>query len=567
MIRQLGLVLLSIVSLQAAAPDIVIADFEGSDYGAWKTTGEAFGAGPARGSLPGQMNVSGFEGKGLVNSFLRGDATTGTLTSPLFKIERKSIRFLIGGGNHPKETCINLIVNNQVVRTTPGTDSEHLDWIQWDVSDLAGKEAKIQIVDENKGGWGHINIDQITQTDRALPGLRSDASREIVAEKKYLNLPVKNGAPKRLMTVKEGGKIVRQFQIELADATPDWWAFLELKDFKGKKLTLVVDHLKEDSSALQAMEQSDRIKGGENMYREKLRPQFHFTSRRGWNNDPNGLVYYDGEYHMFYQHNPYGWNWGNMHWGQAVSKDLVHWEELGEALYPDELGTMFSGSAVVDEYNTAGLQKGREKTIVLLYTAAGNDSVLSKGQPFTQCMAYSNDRGRTWIKYEKNPVLPHVAGSNRDPKVIWYEADRKWIMALYLDKEDFALYDSRDLKNWRELQRITIPGSTECPEFFQIGDDKKWVIYGGNGLYLVGTFDGKKFTKESGPHSMNYGNCFYASQTFNLSKKDKRRILVPWGQINLPGMPFNQMMGIPVELNLRNNPAYAPLWITPIKEL
>jgi fructan beta-fructosidase len=555
---------------KAAAADIVIADFESADYRDWKTTGEAFGSGPAHGALPGQMPVSGYEGKGLVNSFLRGDDTTGTLTSPPIKVERRYIRFLIGGGNHPGETCINLLASGRIARTAAGPDNEHLELQQWDVAELAGQNVTIEIVDRRKGGWGHINIDQIIQTDSSLPKILENPSREIRAEKKYLNLPIKNGAPKKLITIKAGDKIVRQFNIELADAEPDWWAFLDLAPLKNQTLSVSVDKLKEDSKGLASLELSDKIKGGENLYNEKLRPQFHFTSRRGWNNDPNGLVAYNGEYHLFYQHNPYGWNWGNMHWGHAVSIDLVHWKEIDEALYPDELGTMFSGSAVVDEHNTAGLQKGSEKTLVAFYTAAGGDDPLSKGKKFSQCMAYSNDRGRTWIKYDKNPVLPHIVGGNRDPKVLWYAPENKWLMALYLDKDDFAIFESKDLKSWTEISKVVIPGTSECPEFFEIPiegtKETRWIFYGGNGRYLVGKFDGKKLTSESGPHDLNHGNCFYASQTYNLSANDKRRILVPWSQINIPGMPFNQMIGLPVELKLKQTAKDFQLAAMPVEE-
>ena len=207
---------------------------------------------------------------------------------------------------------------------------------------------------------------------------------------------------------------------------------------------------------------------------------------RNWTNDPNGLVFYKGEYHLFFQHNPNGIDWGNMTWGHAVSPDLVHWKQLANAIEPDRLGTIFSGSAVVDWDNTAGFQKGDEKTIVAIYTAAGGTSDQSKGQPFTQCIAYSNDRGRTWTKYDKNPVLKHIVGGNRDPKVVWHAPTRRWIMALFLDGNEFAFFSSPDLKTWTQLQRMTIPNCAECPDFFEMPVDgkpelKKWVWTAANG--------------------------------------------------------------------------------------
>jgi sucrose-6-phosphate hydrolase SacC (GH32 family) len=395
--------------------------------------------------------------------------------------------------------------------------------------------------------------------------------REEKTEKKYLNLPVKNGATRRWVSLLVDGKIERDFEIELAEGAPDWWAFIDLGPFQGRMIAVRVDGLAEDAAALKAIGQSNTIKGGESLYREPLRPQFHFTARRGWNNDPNGLVYHEGEYHLFFQHNPYGWNWGNMHWGHAVSPDLVHWRELDEAVIPDEHGTAFSGSAVVDAADTAGFARGKERALVCIYTAAGGSSRQSTGAPFTQCIAYSTDRGRTWTKYGRNPVLPHIAASNRDPKVIWYAPGKKWVMALYLDGNDYALFDSPDLKSWRRICDVKLPDDNECPELFEIpvagrAGETRWVFYGGKGLYLIGRFDGMEFVPDSGPHPLNSGNCFYASQTFN-GVPDGRRILMPWGQVNMPGMPFNQMMGIPVELTLRAMEDGLRLFAMPVREL
>jgi len=542
-------------------------DFEGGTYDGWAVEGTAFGTGPAHGTLPGQMEVSGFVGEGLVNSFLGGDGATGVLTSPPVVIERRYIRFLIGGGMYPEQACIQLIVDGEVVRSATGSNdrpggSERLDWAQWDVADLVGKTATFRIIDQATEGWGHINIDQIIQTDEKLPVL-IDQTRELTVSKPYLNLPVRNGAEKRRLQVIVDGETVRDFVVPLADGEPDYWVFMDLLPFQGKTITLHVERLPEDSGALAAMEQSDAIRGGEDLYHEALRPQFHFTTRRGWNNDPNGLVYHAGEWHLFYQHNPYSVQWDNMHWGHAVSPDLVHWTELPVALYPDRLGTCFSGSAVVDPKNTAGFAQHGETPIVCVYTAAGD--------PFTQCLAYSLDEGRSWRKYEGNPVLPNIIGANRDPKVIWYAPERKWVMALYLDANDYALLSSPDLKSWERLSTVTIPGTSECPEFLEIpvegaGGETRWVFYGGSGHYLIGSFDGRTFTAESGPHALNFGNCFYASQTYN-NAPDGRRIQIAWGTVGMPAMPFNQMMDLPVELALHSTDEGLRLLANPAREI
>ena len=158
-------------------------------------------------------------------------------------------------------------------------------------------------------------------------------------------------------------------------------------------------------------------------YQEAYRPQFHFTPKTNWTNDPNGLIHYKGEFHLFFQHNPSGINWGNMTWGHAVSTDLVHWKQLPHAIHPDELGTIFSGSGAVDWKNTGGFQTGDESVLVNFYTSAGSHA--PEQVPFTQSIAYSNDRGRSWTKYEGNPVIEHIVGSNRDPKVIWHEPTQK----------------------------------------------------------------------------------------------------------------------------------------------
>jgi fructan beta-fructosidase len=544
----------------AERADLVLADFEGADYGKWKAKGEAFGPGPARGTLPGQMPVSGYLGKGLVNTFFKGDRTTGTLTSPPFAVERRYVNFLIGGGDHAGETCMNLLVAGKVVRTATGPPggSERLDWQTWDVGEFAGKKAILEIVDRHTGGWGHVNVDQIVQSDtRKAAG---PASREVAVTGRYLHLPVKNGARKRRMRLVVGGKVVREFTIELADDKPDWWAFADVSAFGGKRLKVEVDALPEGSKGLSAITQGDELKGAGDLYREKYRPQIHFSSRRGWNNDPNGLVYHGGKWHLFYQHNPYGIRWGNMHWGHAVSKDLVHWKELPVALYPRRFGDWaFSGSAVVDSANTAGFRKGKEAPIVLAYTSTGRG----------ECLAYSTDGGKTFAEYDGNPVVRH---RGRDPKVIWHAPTKRWVMAVYDEKDRgryIAFYTSPDLKKWTFRSRIE--GYFECPEIFELPVDgkegrTKWVVYAADGNYAIGSFDGERFTRASGKHRGNWGNCLYAAQTWN-NAPDGRRVQIGWARVDLPGMPFNQMMTFPVELSLRTTKEGVRLFANPVREI
>ena len=555
--------------------EIVLADFEGATYGEWTAEGQAFGKGPARGTLPRQGRVEGFEGKGLVNSYLGGDGTTGTLTSPSFTVERPYIRFLIGGGGWKDKTCMNLLVDGQIVRTATGPNvvpggSEALEPASWDVTDLIGKKAQIQIVDNATGGWGHINVDRIVACDRVPPPPQKNVTRELAADKRWLLLPVKSGGKKCKMEVRAGVEVLRFFDIELAEGEPDWWAPLDVGAWRGKPLTLWVDRLSADSKGLVSVRTSDESVPQDGLYREPLRPQVHFSPRRGWNNDPNGLVFFNGEYHLFFQHNPYGVNWGNMHWGYAVSKDLVHWTELDEALYPDALGPMFSGSAVVDRDNTSGFGKEGQPPLVLIYTAAGN--------PATQCIAYSLD-GRTFTKYAGNPVVKNIAPGNRDPKVIWHAPTQRWIMALYVGRSDkhhtVQFLSSPNLRDWSELSSVEGDSNGghflyECPDFFELpvagGSGTRWVLSAADGQYAVGAFDGRTFTPESECLSGHWGSAYYAAQTFD-NAPGGRRILIPWLRAPSPGMPFNQCMGLPQELGLSHTSGGVRMVRRPIVEL
>ena len=399
------------------------------------------------------------------------------------------------------------------------------------------------------------------------------ADREIDITGKYLNFPVSEEADKCLISLKIHGEKVREFVIKLAPGEPDYWVYLEVQDFIGKPGELVAWEISEKQiKSFESVYSANTFPGEADLYKEELRPQFHFSSKRGWNNDPNGLMYYKGEYHLFYQHNPFGWAWGNMTWGHAISKDLVHWEEQGDKLHPDKFGTMFSGSGVVDWNNTTGFQTGEEPPMVVIYTMAGNNNRWSEGEPFTQGLAYSNDRGRTWTKYAGNPVQGRLRKANRDPKVFWREKTQEWAIVMFLREGRVAFFTSPNLKRW-ELHSVMETDRDECPELVELtvdGDknNTKWVHYSAHGDYFIGDFDGRAFTKETEPIRFNYGNCFYASQIFNdIPKEDGRSIQIAWGNVELPDMPFNQMMTFPVSLTLRSTDDGLRMFAYPVEEI
>ena len=303
-----------------------------------------------------------------------------------------------------------------------------LEWEVWDVSKFNGLEAQIHILDEVTSGWGHITIDQIEQSNTSSVEKHDEFTRAVDVDQDYLHFPVKTGGLKRLVKLQRDGASLREFTIEFATGEPDFWVYLETHDFRGEKLTLVAEQRRGDrGNVFDRVTAGDTPKNFDTFYEEELRPQFHFSSPRGWNNDPNGLVFYKGEYHLFYQRNPFGWAWGNMTWGHAISEDLVHWKHMPDALHPDAMGTMYSGTAIVDKKNTLGFKTGDEDPIILFYTSAGGMNPWSKGEPHTQSMAYSNDRGRTITKYEGNPIVDFIRGGNRDPMVFWHEPTKKWV--------------------------------------------------------------------------------------------------------------------------------------------
>lgn len=395
-------------------------------------------------------------------------------------------------------------------------------------------------------------------------------SNYFTAEKKYLVLPVKNGAAKKNIELWVDGVNTRFLDIELAEGQPDWIAYLEIDEWKGKPVELRVDKVTDGSKVFSPIVQTDEDTNP-NTFKEKLRPQFHFSPKRGWTNDPNGMVYFNGEYHLFYQHNPYGRGWGNMTWGHAVTKDLVHWTHLDDAIHPDQGGPIFSGGAVVDSNNTSGLGKDGKPAMVMFHTGA---------RGWGQYMSWSTD-GRSFQTLG-HAVVPRINKDNRDPKVIWHEPTKKWVMVLWVERGDneqhsMQFLTSPDLKNWTKAS--TVMGGIgndrylfECPEFYELAVEgtgmKKWVLTGANTEYAVGSFDGTTFTPEQERLQQQHGRDFYAPQTFS-DQPDGRRIEIGWWRTNTAkdDMTFNQSMSIPLEHKLVQTPEGIRLTRMPVKEL
>jgi sucrose-6-phosphate hydrolase SacC (GH32 family) len=385
----------------------------------------------------------------------------------------------------------------------------------------------------------------------------------------YLNIPIGRQARMKLLELRAGDKTLREIPVQLAEDSIDYWIFVDVSDLKGQKITL--DGMASERS-LRRIYQDDRIDGADSLYAESNRPQYHFTVRRGWSNDINGPIWYNGQYHLFWQSFPYGliWNTGFMDWGHAVSKDLLHWEELDPALRPDSLGSPWSGTAVVDKNNDGGWGKD---ALVLYYACFDRIS-----EQETQCIAYSTDGGKTYQHYSGNPILNtdwEVGTTNtRDPKVFWYAPAKTWVMVLF-EKDGMSFFNSGDMRHWTRESHF--PGLWECPDFFELpadGDNnnKKWVLHGGSSEYFIGSFDGKTFIPET--PGLNYAegknargqDILYATQSFE-NMPDGRRVQMAWGRIDHPGMAFTQMMLFPTEFHLKTTTRGIRLQATPIGEI
>ena len=382
----------------------------------------------------------------------------------------------------------------------------------------------------------------------------------IKIDKPYLWLPVGKEAQEVKLQFYTKEKKVQEIDIHLGTADCDFYSCWEVKDFIGEELTVEGA----DDRLLQGLFCCEKPYSNEYPYR----PKIHFCPPVGWHNDPNGMVYADGTYHLYYQWNPYGTAWGNMQWGHAKSRDLCQWEHCPVTLVPSEKGTVYSGCGIEDTRDELGYGKG---TLLYYYTAAGgrNQWSVDAGNLFTQRLAYSVDGGETLLDSDKF-FMPNEICENRDPKVFYHEESGAYIMLLYLDGNDFIVYRSENLQDWQETQRLSIPGMWECPDLFllpvrNIPGMKKWVFWSADGYYLTGTFDGYTFSIESQRKSAYSSEIPYAAQTF--SGTGDRTISMSWLRLKNTRGNYRGLMSLPVELYLlRENGDYI-VGFEPVREL
>lgn len=406
-------------------------------------------------------------------------------------------------------------------------------------------------------------------------------------QKNYLLLPVQEKAEMCNIKVVKNNSQVKALNVRLASNHIDYYVPLDLKQF-GKDAHLALDiHVNGtyrndgELSGFTCWKNMQLADTFDTTNREKYRPVYHHTPAWGWMNDPNGMFYKDGVWHLYFQYNPYGSQWENMTWGHSTSTDLIHWTFQGAPIEADAWGTIFSGSAVVDHNNTAGFGKG---AVVAMYTSAGENQ--------TQSIAYSNDNGQTFTKYDGNPVLTSNTPDYRDPHVFWNEDIKRWNMIM-AEGQHMDIYSSADLKEWKLESQFGAEygnhgGVWECPDLMKMKvrgtDQYKWMLlcninpggpFGGSATqYFVGQFDGHKFTCESAPEVtkwMDYGKDHYATVTFD-NAPDGRRVAMAWMSNwqyanQVPTMQYRSANSVPRDLDLYEYQGQTYCGVTPSPEL
>ena len=393
---------------------------------------------------------------------------------------------------------------------------------------------------------------------------QNHAIKRVITLDKYVLLPVEEDENNAHIRVIKDNQVVKEFNCKLAINKTDYSVPLDISEYGGdvlldiqftgdkRSIGLIKDFVCWKDIKLSSVFDTKN--------REKFRPIYHHTPAYGWMNDPNGMFYKDGVWHLYYQYNPYGSQWENMTWAHSTSTDLMHWENQGEVIQPDALGTIFSGNSVVDKENTAGFGKD---VVIAFYTSAGNAQ--------TQSLAYSTDNGMSFKKYANNPIITSDVPDFRDPKVFWNDDLKQWNLIL-ASGQQMNIYSSKNLKDWKYESCFgegygNHGGVWECPDLLKIGD--KWVLicninpggpFGGSATqYFVGTFDGHKFTCESKPEVtkwMDYGKDHYATVSFS-NAPNGRIVVLPWMSNwqyanQVPTLQFRSANGLPRDVSLYN---------------
>ena len=563
---------------QSARPDVVLADFE-QGYGKWTVKGEAFNHATTAVS----DGAKGFVGKGLADSWDAGESgrcpLAGTLTSPVFTIERNFIRFLVGGRGNDARTSLQLLIEGKLEFYACGAGDHELRPGAFDVSSFLGRKA--QLVASDAGAWLFVAVDEIVASDSAGQGagVFHPMSQCVAVDKQmdlpgkhYLTVPINTLAPMVDCVLEVDGKPKVDLRMRLAvDVPVDFWVSYPLDGFDGQRLRFFSTGpsvFKEHADGfLKQISLSAQPREMEGIYAERGRPQLIFTPKRGHSMDPNGLFSYEGIYHLFYQYNPLNLQSGNQQWGHATSPDLFHWTEQATAI-PKGLGwAAFSGSGVVDRNNDSGLKRGCDAPILLFHSQAGRSAT---------ALAYSVDGGKTFRQYEKNPLFLTQHPNGHDPKVVWYPKEQKWVMIIFDIRnkiEGFDFYESKNLLDWKYLS--TTPGWFETPDLFPIpmdGDRSKikWVVQDCGHTYQIGEFNGREFTPETEKLRTFQGD-FGAPQTFD-NAPDGRRIMMGClfgAQYSKddPSLHVGGGMNIPLEVTLRTSPTGPRLYLNPVKEI
>lgn len=382
--------------------------------------------------------------------------------------------------------------------------------------------------------------------------------KTVTVEKKYLLVPVRTGAEKVILQIWAQEDKIYEFSVPAGgwegSYQYEYYASIPVEAWMGKTLTIKGDLPQAFFEALAFSDERVRI--------AQARPEIHFSANTGWINDPNGLLYADGYYHLYFQYNPFDILWDNMCWGHAVSKDLLRWEQLETVMFPDEEGTIYSGCGLKNDRNLLGLPK---EALLFFYTSAGTKSIWSRDGKFRQKIAYSLDGGLHVIK-RKGFAIDYIAEESRDPKIYWHEKSKGYYMTLYLRQNDFGIFRSEDLEHWEQTQEFTLDRAWECPDLREIpveGGGYKWVFMSADGFYYLGEFDGYRFETDGLRRNAYQTALPYAAQTF-WGTDDV--IMISWLRTKNRNKFYRGVMSLPKKLTLDYYRGELSLRQLPVKE-